>query len=83
MQRQKGHGLMQTHVPRRKDVDGLQEALARLEEIVRDGLRHGFFECVVSSEVTQGKMRRLVIKAGKSYQFVIPVDDVPRSEAIR
>jgi len=66
---------MQTHVPRPEAAEELSEAIARLEEIVLDGLRHGFFECVVSSEVIQGKKRRLVIRAGKSYQCGIPVDD--------
>jgi hypothetical protein len=74
---------MQTQGPRQTDADGLEAALARLDDIVREGLHHGYFECVVSSETIKGKKRRLVIKAGKSYQFVIPVDDVVRSEPLR
>ena len=68
---------MQTQIPK-TDVEGLQAALAHLEAIVRDGLRHGFFECVVSSETISANKRRLVIKAGKSHRFVVPLDEVLR-----
>ena len=54
----------------------LDRARTRLWSIVEDGLRHGFFECTVSSEVVNGKKRRLVIKAGKSDQFTIAEDEL-------
>ena len=44
---------------------------ARLEEIVLDGLRHGFFDCVITCETVKDRKRRVVIKAGKSHQFTI------------
>ncbi len=69
---------MQTHSPRSDEAIVLQAALARLREIVLDGLRHGFFDCWVSCEVVQGRRRRLVIKAGKSHQFTILEDDLRR-----
>ncbi len=56
----------------------LEAALDLLREIVLDGLRHGFFECGVSSEVVNGKKRRLVIRAGKSHQFTIAEDELPQ-----
>ena len=43
-------------------------------EIV-DGLRHGYFEFRVTCEVIGQGRRRLVLHAGKTYQFVIPVGD--------
>ena len=54
----------------------LHRAHTRLWAIVVDGLRHGYFECTVSSEVINGKKRRLVIKAGKSDQFTIAEDEL-------
>ena len=69
---------MPTHATRPDDADSLQAALARLREIVLDGLRHGFFECSVSCEVINGKKRRLVIRAGKSHQFTIQEEELDR-----
>ena len=68
----------------RRGMDGettqtseLTRALEKLEQIVRDGLQHGFFECVVRGEiVNSGQKRRLVIRAGKSHQFTISADDL-------
>ena len=55
----------------------LDRALEKLEQEVRDGLQHGFFECVVRGEiVNNGQKRRLVIRAGKSHQFTIPEEDL-------
>ncbi len=56
----------------------LEEALLRLREVVEDGLRHGFFDCTVTGETIGGKKRRLTIKAGKSYLYVIPEEDLGR-----
>jgi hypothetical protein len=50
----------------------LQRALEKLEAEIRDGLRHGFFEYTITGEVIQGGKRRVLIKAGKSYLFIIP-----------
>ncbi len=60
------------------DTSELDRARIRLWAIVEDGLRHGFFECTVSSEVVNGKKRRLLIKAGKSDQFTIAEDELRR-----
>jgi hypothetical protein len=51
-------------------------ALSKLREIVVQGLEHGFFECTVVGDIIQGRKRRLVIKAGKSFQFVIAADEL-------
>ena len=48
------------------------EALAHLEKIVVDGLRHGVFDCSIACK------RQLVIRAGKSHKFTIPEEEVPR-----
>ena len=54
------------------------EALRRIEEIVMDGLKHGFFRFTIASEIGRGKNRDLVIEAGKSEKFTIPEDELRR-----
>jgi hypothetical protein len=49
---------------------------ARLQEIVLDGLRHGFFDCVIACELVNQRKRRVIIKAGKSHQFTIREEDL-------
>jgi hypothetical protein len=62
------------------DVKGRQirEALDRLQGLVIDGLRHGFFDYSIACEIGSGGRRHLVIRAGKSHKFTIPEDEVPR-----
>ncbi len=67
---------MQTQAGTPDNSGELGRARTRLWAIVEDGLRHGYFECTVSSEVINGKKRRLVIKAGKSDQFTIAEDEL-------
>ena len=55
-----------------------REAFERLVQIVLDGLRHGYFRCVISSGVGKGNRRELVIEAGKSHRFTIPEDELSR-----
>jgi hypothetical protein len=54
----------------------LRQALQKLESEVREGLGHGFFELSVTCEVVKDGKRRLTIKSGKSYQFVIPAQEL-------
>jgi hypothetical protein len=56
----------------------VREALDRLEVLVVDGLKHGFFDYSLACETTNGGKRQLVIQAGKSYKFTIPEDELPR-----
>ena len=56
----------------------VRELLDRLEVLVIDGLKHGFFDYSVTCEVANGGKRQLVIRAGKSHKFTIPENDVPR-----
>ena len=51
-------------------------ALHRLREIVEEGLQHGFFDCTITCEIIKQGKRRLIIKAGKSHQFIIPEEDL-------
>lgn len=50
--------------------------MQRLDTEVREGLEHGFFDLSITCEVTKERKRRLIIKAGKSYQFVIPEQEL-------
>ena len=56
----------------------IAEALAHLEKVVVEGLHHGFFDCSIACEIGNGGKRQLVIRAGKSYKFTIPQDELPR-----
>jgi hypothetical protein len=51
--------------------------IRHLNAIVLDGLKHGYFDCSISSELTNSGKRRVVIKSGKHYQFTIGEDDLP------
>jgi hypothetical protein len=54
------------------------EALERIGQIVLDGLRHGYFRCVISGGIGKGNRREIVIEAGKSHKFTIPEEELPR-----
>ncbi len=56
----------------------VREALDRLEGLVVDGLKHGFFDYSIACEIASGGKRQLVIRAGKSHKFTIHEDQVPR-----
>ncbi len=55
-------------------------ALSRILAEIYDGLRHGFFEYVLTCEIVGQERRRLTLRAGKGYQFVIPQEQCVRSE---
>jgi len=55
----------------------LSEALARIEQILVAGLRHGHFRCSITGEVSNNKRRELVVEAGMSHKFIIPFDELP------
>ena len=51
--------------------DRLSGALQRVLAEIHAGLQHGYFEYTLTCEVvTQGR-RKLVLRAGKHYQFLI------------
>jgi hypothetical protein len=57
------------------EIGECKRALRKLEQLVLDGLRHGYFDCTVSIETIKEHKRRLVIKAGRSYSFIIPQEE--------
>jgi hypothetical protein len=54
----------------------LDQAMDRLSQEVRDGLRHGHFRVTVVGEIVKGKKRGLTIEAGKSHRFTIPEEEI-------
>ena len=56
----------------------VRDALDRLEGLVVDGLKHGFFEYSIACEIGNGGKRHLMIRGGQSQKFTIPADEVPR-----
>jgi hypothetical protein len=73
MTRQSSREAADEPLRRARQVD---RALSQLREIVLRGLEHGFFECSVSGEIIQERKRRLLIKAGHSFLFVIAADEL-------
>jgi hypothetical protein len=53
-------------------------ALADIQTVIVDGLRHGFFEYSIACVIVSGGKRQLLLRAGKFYKFTIPQDEVPR-----
>jgi hypothetical protein len=68
-----------TLVPHGAPTAVLDRALRRVLAEIADGLRHGHFEFALTCEVIGQDRRRLTLRAGKSYQFVIPKADCLRS----
>ncbi len=68
----------QTNPPFQRARSGqIREALDRLEGLVVDGLKHGFFDYSIACEIANGGKRQLVIRAGKSHKFTIAENEVP------
>ena len=62
-------------------AESVAEAMARVTEIILDGLRHGFFEMSVSCDIEGGKRRVLTVKSGKSYRYNISFDQISEIES--
>ena len=52
-------------------------AMGELGELLKDGVRHGHFRLEVHCDIVSGGTRRLIVVAGKSYQFMIRKDALP------
>lgn len=70
-----------TPVQEAAPVASIDRALNRVLTEIHEGLRHGYFEYVLTCEVVGQERRRLTLRAGKSHQFVIPKDECVRSTA--
>jgi hypothetical protein len=56
----------------------IAELLALIENLVVDGLHHGFFDCSIACEIGNAGKRQVVIRAGKSHKFTIREEELPR-----
>jgi len=59
----------------------IDRAISRVLAEIHEGLRHGYFEFTLTCEVIGQERRRLILRAGKSHQFVIAKDDCQRTAA--
>jgi hypothetical protein len=50
-------------------------ALRRIVAEIANGLRHGYFDFRLTCEVIAHGRRRLVLHAGKSYQFLLAAEE--------
>ena len=66
-----------THAP----TTAVDAALRRVRAEILDGLCHGYFEFTLTSEVI-GQRKRLILRAGKNYQFVIPAYECERQVGV-
>jgi len=55
----------------------VRELFERLNALVFDGLKHGFFEYSIACETTNEKLQ-IVIRGGKSHKFTIPKRELLR-----
>jgi hypothetical protein len=58
-----------------RPASALDSAVRRILSEIDDGLRHGYFDFALTCEITGNGRRRLTLRAGKNYQFLIPTDD--------
>ncbi len=64
-------------MPLRQATKGqVRDALDRLNGLVIDGLKHGFFDYTIACQITPGGRRELLIRAGKSHKFTIPAEEL-------
>jgi hypothetical protein len=51
--------------------EGLKAACEHMARELFEGVKHEFFEMVVTVEMMQSKKKCITIKAGKSHRFVV------------
>jgi hypothetical protein len=73
---------MSTEITSGRDnrASAMDRALRRIVAEIVDGLRHGYFEFSLTCDVIPHGRRRLVLHAGKSYQFVLAAEDCTWAE---
>jgi len=61
------------------DNGSRDRALSRIVAEIQAGLQHGYFSYTVTCEVIGAGRRRVVLNAGRNYQFVIPAQECTTS----
>jgi hypothetical protein len=57
-------------------MTNLDKFMATLKQELLAGIRHGFFECSINSEIIKCSKRRVILKAGKMHLFVIEQKEI-------
>ena len=65
------HRLNDIQIDSESAREGLKAACEHMTRELIEGVHHGFFEMVVTVEITQSKKKCITIKAGKSHRFVV------------
>ncbi len=60
----------------------LDEALQRVLAEIHAGLRHGHFEYSLTCEIVGQGKRRLILRAGKHYQFLIGANECEMGQQV-
>ena len=56
----------------------LQRVFQTMERLVYDGLHHGHFQYSIKGVVGKNLRRELLIEAGVSYKFTVPIEELSR-----
>lgn len=56
----------------------VRAAMALIESLVLEGMKHGHFDYSITCETGTNGRRLLIVKAGKSHKFSIMEPDIPR-----
>lgn len=62
-----------------KESSQTGQALKKIENEVREGLRHGFFKITLECKVANGKQRDFVVKAGKHHRYLISEEEAKKA----
>ena len=54
---------------------GLHAAVQRVLNEIGTGLQHGYFEYTLTCEIVNQGKRKLVLRAGKHYQFLVAAEE--------
>jgi len=54
----------------------LDKFMNKLRSEIISGLKHGFFDFQITSEVIKGKKRRVTFKAGKTFVYILNEDEL-------
>ena len=58
-----------------------QEAERAVLRLLSNLIQHGYFKMEVTGAIIKQGKREVTIEAGKSYRFIIPVEDLPRTDS--
>jgi hypothetical protein len=60
------------HKPNHTSENPVQQINDLVVDLIKDGLRHGFFDYSIECEIINAGKRQLIIRAGQSFKFPQP-----------